>query len=89
MTKNKSLASIKAMLEVADGGYSSLLELAEANSTSITEIPNSHCRLTELKRVTENLLVEFVEPLTDEELEEQNRAVALLNAVNSALNSYA
>ena len=86
MTKNKSLASITAMLEAADGGYSSLLKLAEANSTSITEIPISHYRLTELKRVIENLLKEFVEPLTAEEFEEQNHAVALLNAVNSALN---
>lgn len=87
MTRNRSLANIIVMLEVAEIGYSSLLESANASSASITEIPNSRERLTELKRVTENLLKEFVEPLTPEEFEGRNRAVALLNAINSALNS--
>ena len=87
MIKNLSLASITDMLEVAETGYKSLIELAKANSVSIAEIPNSYERLTVLKNTIENILDIFEAPLSSGEFEVQNHAVALLNAVNSALSS--
>lgn len=87
MIKNMSLANITRMLKVVDVGYRSLLDLTGPNSTYIAKVPYSREKLRELKHATENLLKEFQPPLSSEELEEQNHAIMLLNAINSAIYS--
>ena len=89
MTRTESLGLIKQKLELTDKTYGMLAEEAKKTNRPIVE---AHYRarelLVELKALTENVLSEFVKPLTDEEIEERNHAVALLNAINSALNSH-
>jgi len=89
MTRNISLTSIAESLDSVAANYASLVKKAEKIQCPIAMLPEAPEKLTEIKKELESLLEESL-CLTDpgEELEARNRAVVLLNAVNSALCSY-